>query len=1265
MASQPPSHNFKIRVEGLESAENESIEFPYYIDLKSNFYNVREAIECYKRKQRPPGLNIFLTNLSLLFLNSELQIVECNNKVVINEGLENETFIPDPFDFEIVWDSNKYMVQNQGLKVIELFPDKKYLMIIRKRKLKPQRRDLLKSFGPKFEESRKSLINIYLEYITKSATVITTKFGFKISDFFPAELKHKKIELLYNDNFIEICPNSLLEGLLKKCEDTGNEYDFEFMNYMTFRITELQVNQLPSDECLLLSFDAILKSNGKKEKNRLKSCINMIDRVKISSAKSFFAPFLNVCQSSGSGKSKIATELMFEMASFYVVLREEVLDKETSERAQAGYPYMSKVSKLFLDVTFQMKDDSNALDDHPSDSTVGRYLLLLKVLFSDYLNNLKVLFENEGNNNNGLKYALKDLYHEIMNGNFMGGELKLFSSSPNWKKIYININNYKLTEIKDSNSVFLSMENIIKACKSHLLDIYALQKSASIDNPFVLIVDEASLLSSKSSDSGLNCFRLFRRAVNRLGRESKFVVLTLGTNSDVLDLNPELTFDSFRVLSVSGEVYAPFILSRNWDVLMDSEELHESPIGYNEMVMGRMMIFWFSLGRPLWSSINFSLLEDVIRIKITNNSIESGEAYLAFWMIRVGLLVNPTNVITHHLVKSLMATILHVSSDLRSMRVYYPSEPALAVGVRSILMESAHLEKYYSTLEKFIKARAIDTGRFSEIISADVCLLAIARAKDKKKQCYWDYNNKLPKVCKVNGFILESSEFHTLESREKIDKLVSTVDQSSKNDNLRKLFEDSYIIMDGKVFIESLYGSASNMFTSFIPELIKTALLNMTHYTQVSNYFPFEALKTESGAKLQANVPPLVDSKRSRGFCNQITFEILESMIIRGSGIMLAPGTFGLDHVIPICFKPLESSVSTASAAETIDSGSANNNKSANGPEYSFIGVQVKRGAGENIRTIMAKGAVSNHYVRCGLHGMSCFVSGEECKHRVPYVCFRRILENGFMLIHSLTDNETNLSDEETDVSDGHDEKEAEYGDISIEIFNAHAPKQDPKRLKFDPENYKVLCETSLPETNESLQKLEELKTKMKNDQINEEEFETLKGNIEENLRNIIRDKCPTEFSDKIKRFEFARIKSTHYENCRFIPDIYLSFNISRQLSLHCMIKKRSDGIDEKLVAIYSKGLEVFSNVLPINARNTARRIIFDDHSIFDEVNYDRNQDPPIKYTELVTGVVSRNNGSAIPIANNFIRSKYGLPPIPDNIPDYLNIGPHNIKTML
>jgi hypothetical protein len=40
-------------------------------------------------------------------------------------------------------------------------------------------------------------------------------------------------------------------------------------------------------------------------------------------------------------------------------------------------------------------------------------------------------------------------------------------------------------------------------------------------------------------------------------------------------------------------------LSRNWDVFIDYEELQKSPIGYKQILNGRMMIFWASLGRPL------------------------------------------------------------------------------------------------------------------------------------------------------------------------------------------------------------------------------------------------------------------------------------------------------------------------------------------------------------------------------------------------------------------------------------------------------------------------------------------------------------------------------------------------------------------------------------------------------------------------------------------------------------------------------------------
>ena len=1101
------------------------------------------------------------------------------------------------------------------------------------------------SLGPKFPESSDIPVNIFIETRSKSGSVITIELAYELSDFFPVELKDKIVELNVDGRFIELSSESLLKGVLKK-EDSTKEFDFEFMNFMVFRITEIQKNQLPSDESLSLSFDALLKSNGKNEKERLKSCIKMVNRVKTRSVKNFFTPFLNVCQSSGSGKTKIATELMFEIPSFYAVLREEVIDKDTSERAQGGYPYMSKLSKLFLDLAFQTKDDSSTVDEHSSESTVGGYLLLLKALLSDYIDNFRGLSQN---NEETLESILKVMFHKIMNGTFIGKELKLFSSdsNTNWNNIFIDKKTYKFNTTNDLNSVTLSMDNVVNACKAHLLEIYSFQKNDH-GHPFVLIVDEASLLADNSSPTGISRFRLFRRAVSRLGREPNFVVLTLGTNSDILDLNPSLTFDSFRLLSASGEIFPPFVLSRNWDLLLDYKELEQSPIGYNEMLNGRTIIFWLSLGRPLWSSISFSLLCDLIRIKITNNSLESGEAYLAFWMVRVGLLVNPTNVITRHLVKSLMATLLHITPNLRSMRVHYPSEPALAIGIRSILMCENHIDRYYSTLEKFINARAIDTGRFSEIISGDICLLAVAKAKDKKKICTWEYNEKLPKVCKANHFILETSDFHTVESKTKIDQRNNREEQSLKNNKLRESFEESYIVIEGNEFFIGIYGDIINRVKTFIPELMKTGLLNMTHYTQVSNKFPFESLKTESGAKLKATVPPLADPRYVKGdsLCNQITAEVLESMIIRGSGIMLAPNTFGLDHVIPICFKPDEAS----KPAEIVESAEDSKLPAVNAsppinsrPEYSFIGVQVKRGKSENIRTIMAKGAVSNHYVRCGLHGVNgC--DCENCKFRISNDSFKRLLENGFMLVHTLTDSKKNLSNDEATV-------ESKIG---------------PKRVKIDPreeEDFEISCETSLPEAFALLQELQQLKAPNSEGKLSENN-DRIKA-IDTELKNLIKDLCPAEFIEKIDKFKFEQFKPSHYEKCRFIPDIYLSLKISKELSVHCMIKRRPDGINEKLVAIYSKGLEVFSNVLPDKARMTARRIIFDDHSVFDEIPYNHEQDPPIKYTELVTSVVSRNNCSAIPVANNFIRSKYGLPLIPDNVPNYANVNQENIQRQL
>jgi hypothetical protein len=1051
----------------------------------------------------------------------------------------------------------------------------------------------------------------------------------------PERVGNRAVKVLIDGTYIEISRESLLKGTLE-VTDTPN-LNMSFMNYMTFKIFELNKNPLPNDKALLISLDSVLKLSGFAEKNRLKSCIQMVHHIKTNAKDYFYAPFLNVCQSSGSGKTKIATDLMLEIPSFYVVFREEVLDQDSLKMVQCGYPYMSQISKLFLDFSLNLNNEPSTLNSRASQSIVGRYLLILKAIFSDYVDSL--------NNRN-----LSTIFKEIMGGSFTGNDLELYQKEENLGTLYLNRNTHKFQDTKDSESMLISIKNVIVACQQLL-------NSNSISNhQFVLIVDEASILCTKFGRNGVSLFRLFRRAVNMLERNCNLVVLTLGTNSDVLDLNPDLSLDSFRESAI-GRTFPPFLLSRNWDVFIDYEELQKSPIGYKQILNGRMMIFWASLGRPLWSSISFYRLMGFVNIKICNKSLETGEAFLAFWMVRVGLLINPTHVVTQHLVKSLMGTLLYVSSNLRSMRVYYPSEPILAVEIRSILLNDDNFIKYYAALETFIKHRAIDTARFSEIISADICLVAMA--KSKASSCTWKYDESLPKVCAASHFVFETGQFRSEDNQLEIQEEKARVENDDAykkqiDKDISKYFSSKYIITEGIEFICSLYGlegteneNISSLINRFVPELIKSALINMSHYTQISTKFPFEVYVKGFKDDLKMTVPPLANPQYAKNgdICNQITAEILETMIMRGSGIILAPNTYGLDHVIPVCLKPAENSISTTK------------------PEYSFIGVQVKRGSGSNIRKIVSKGAVSNHFVRCGLKGNDgCNCESNTCKFRISDDYYKRILENGLMLIHSMTDDEiyfkgSNNYDDDDDMDNYDDDKDQML-------------TRGIKQMKFDTDSYKFTCETSNPNSKMLFERLHQLKRKFKDKRIDQEQYDSEKKDIENNLRSLVKDLCPVEFNDKLDQFEFKEFKASHYEGCRFIPDIHIEVRVSKELTIHCMVKRRVDQINEKIVAIHTKGLNAFSSkVLPEKSKEIARRIIFYDRSIFDEIDYDpkadENKKPPIKYTELITGVVSRNNNSAIPIANNYIRHKYGLPPIPDHLPDYRNVEHGNIKDIL
>ena len=90
---------------------------------------------------------------------------------------------------------------------------------------------------------------------------------------------------------------------------------------------------------IVKSFFSELKGKGFNERDRLISHVRCCHLIYKGTGNHIFAPIINVCQSSGSGKSRLASELMRFMPSAYVVLRKS---------GESGYPQISELTKMFI-----------------------------------------------------------------------------------------------------------------------------------------------------------------------------------------------------------------------------------------------------------------------------------------------------------------------------------------------------------------------------------------------------------------------------------------------------------------------------------------------------------------------------------------------------------------------------------------------------------------------------------------------------------------------------------------------------------------------------------------------------------------------------------------------------------------------------------------------------------------------------------------------------------------------------------------------------
>ena len=243
---------------------------------------------------------------------------------------------------------------------------------------------------------------------------------------------------------------------------------FPVTNYMAFKIVKSIV---APDEALVESFKSNLTENGIIEKNRLIEYIKFVNTLNTGSKD--YVPFVNLCQSSGSGKSKIAFEIMKELPSAYIVFR--------NVQDLYSYPCSSALSKLFYNDFFglNIKDDYSSPENsltcvkspeaessQPSESIVGRYLLLIKALIKDTLDKHMYLMQH----NTEPLGRFKEISKEFIDGKFMGTELALVKN--NSAALYMDPSDLSLltepsTKAKASSQP-ITVQAVIDACNYHL-----------------------------------------------------------------------------------------------------------------------------------------------------------------------------------------------------------------------------------------------------------------------------------------------------------------------------------------------------------------------------------------------------------------------------------------------------------------------------------------------------------------------------------------------------------------------------------------------------------------------------------------------------------------------------------------------------------------------------------------------------------------------------------------------------------------------------
>ena len=743
--------------------------------------------------------------------------------------------------------------------------------------------------------------------------------------------------------------------------------------FMKFQVVPCSKSSLdPADipgnyEILKNSFKHELTSIGQMTLGRLKKNLSISHLMWMANYENYAAPMVTFCQSSGSGKSKLSIEFLKLNPGFYLVFR---------ETNQTGYPRMNTISEKLMEIIRDYNDLSSSQENlEYSKCTVGKILDFFTRILVSYVRNLCAIVEKRESLGlmslkENLDYSIREIGSLFLENETMP-EKYLMISREEMEKLYTRFGGN--LSVKTVTNLFYNVLKFPEQCLNNIdsqsqKDFCILLSNRFEKYPFLFVLDEADILSNIKKitiDWGkeVSGLEILKRALGYINSGTASLFLTLGTRSDVVDLNPSVIDISARLMNRKKKLN-PITLTSNSNIFSKDFPIHELSPTYALLRNPFMFKFISTLGHGLWSAYPFSQILGTALMKLKNGSAGTKGYFLPVWMIRTGLAANPLHVKANFLVAGHMATLHNVEDNLNNFLVSYPSEPILALASRVAMSENQDLP-LFDILKNNTEALSLDIGRFAEVFGAMIILRAIDRTPNFARICHGhDYDQVLGEIKS-----LTPSKFHSIWENE---TQLLGVPQHEKNFIRDTRYLKNYTVNNVGDFLRTLI-KTDDLDKLGIPKSILNGIINATHFVTI--------MRDNSGFKvgelsIEPSDLPSADKRISNNSRNIIDTALLKIGLLKQCGFAMPTNYYGLDFILPVCLE---------------------------NDDLTFIGIQIKRSDANMSEDV--------HKMRSRLHLVSC--QNDNCinskcsdQHCLSSETLQNIHGNHLSLLLSLDDDD-------------------------------------------------------------------------------------------------------------------------------------------------------------------------------------------------------------------------------------------------------------------